>query len=155
MAKIANSTVAFNTTHYAAALKYGAGVRSIVSTIDLESNIIAGNTNDDGAGPVNDDIDGSTLTLTGANNLIVSASVSPPSDTISADPQLLPLGNNGGETQTHAIKVSSPAINAGNDEAGVANDQRGPGFPRVIGAQADIGAFEFDLNDVIFRDGFD
>lgn len=155
VAKIANSTVAFNTTHYAAALKYGAGVRSILTTIDLESNIIAGNTNDDGGGPLNDDIDGTTLTLTGANNLIVSASVSPPSDTISADPQLLPLGNNGGETQTHAIKVSSPAINAGNDEAAVANDQRGPGFPRVIGAQADIGAFEFDLNDVIFRDGFD
>lgn len=154
-ASISNSTIAFNTTHYAGALKYGAGVRSILSTIDLESNIIAGNTNDDGAGAVNDDIDGTTLTLIGANNLIVSASVTPPPDTISADPQLLALANNGGETQTHAIRVSSPALNAGNNVAGVANDQRGIGFPRVSGAQADIGAFEFDLSDVIFRDGFD
>jgi hypothetical protein len=154
-ARVANNTIAFNTTHYTADLKYGAGLRSILSTIDLESNIIAGNTNDDGSGPVNDDVDGTSLTLIGANNLIVSASVTPPVDTIAVDPQLQPLADNGGETDTHALKVSSPAINAGNDTAGVANDQRGAGFPRVVGTQADIGAYEFNLDDVIFRDGFD
>jgi hypothetical protein len=31
-------------------------------------------------------------------------------------------------------------------------DQRGPGFPRVIGSFADIGAVE---SDVIFSNGFD
>jgi hypothetical protein len=154
-AQIANSTIAFNTTHYTADLKYGAGVRSILSTIDLESNIIAGNTNDDGGGPVNDDIDGTTLTLTGGSNLIVSASVTPPADTIAVDPQLMPLADNGGETATHALKVSSPAINAGNNVAMVNYDQRGVGFFRVIGTGPDIGAYEFNLDDVIFRDGFD
>lgn len=154
-ALVANNTIAFNTTHYAGAPKYGAGIRILGGSIDLESNIIAGNTNDDGSGVLNDDIDGLGITLIGANNLIVAASVTPPPDTISADPQLLPLNNNGGLTETHAISISSPAINAGNNTAGVAFDQRGPGFPRVIGAAADIGAYEFNLDDVIFRDGFE
>jgi hypothetical protein len=33
-------------------------------------------------------------------------------------------------------------------------DQRGAGFPRVLGVSADIGAFE-GTSDVIFADGFD
>jgi len=155
-ARVANSTIAFNTTHFAGSTKYGAGLRSILSTIDLESNIIAGNTNDSGGGAVNDDVDGSaSVTLIGANNLIVVSSITPPADTISADPKLGELESNGGETQTHAIHITSPAINAGNNEAGAATDQRGSGYPRVIGGQADIGAFEFDFDDVIFRNGFD
>jgi hypothetical protein len=70
------------------------------------------------------------------------------------DPKLDPLADNGGSTQTHALKSDSPAINAGNPNgcadglgALLATDQRGyerhasgnPGaFPRC-----DIGAFEF------------
>jgi hypothetical protein len=38
----------------------------------------------------------------------------------------------------------SPAIEADNT-AGLAKDQCGPGFARVIGANADIGAFELKL----------
>ena len=91
-ARVANSTIAFNTTHFAGSTKYGAGLRSIVTTIDLESNIIAGNTNDSGSGAVNDDVDGSaSVTLIGANNLIGVASITPPADTISANPRLLEL----------------------------------------------------------------
>jgi hypothetical protein len=154
-ALIANSTIAFNTTHYSGSVKYGAGVRAESSTIDLESTIIAGNTNDDGNGTVDDDIDGTMATLVGANNLIGAASITTPADTISADPELQPLAYNGGETLTHALDVTSPAINVGNNIEGASNDQRGVGFPRVIGTQADIGAFEFDTSDVLFRDGFD
>ena len=132
-ARVANSTIAFNTTHFTGSLKYGAGLRSILSTIELESNIIAGNTNDSGGGAVLDDVDGSaSVSLTGANNLIGISGLTTPPDTISSDPQLLPLANNGGETDTHAIRVTSPAINAGNNAAAVANDQRGVGFPRSI-----------------------
>ena len=155
-ARIANSTIAFNTTHFSTYLKYGAGLRSIATTIDLESNIIAGNTNDSGGGPVNDDVDGSdTVTLIGANNLIAVASISPPADTISADPKLLPLANNGGTTSTHSLSLISPAIDAGNNNAGTSADQRGAGFPRTLGAQTDIGAIEVDTSDIIFRNGFD
>lgn len=65
------------------------------------------------------------------------------------------LANNGGPTLTHAISGSSPAVNAGNNVASFNYDQRGAGYPRVIGANADIGAFEFDAGDVIFANGFD
>lgn len=59
-------------------------------------------------------------------------------------------------TQTHALGAGSPAIDAGNNAAGLDYDQRGPGYQRVVGAQADIGAFESgNLIDEVFKDGFD
>jgi hypothetical protein len=81
--------------------------------------------------------------LIGANNLIMGASDMPlPADTLNVDPQLAPLADNGGPTLTHALMQGSPAIDNGNNEAGLDFDQRGVGHPRVNGAQADIGAFE-------------
>lgn len=55
---------------------------------------------------------------------------------------LEPLADNRGFTMTHVLAAGSPAIDAGNNEAGLDTDQRGKGFPRVSGAQADIGAYE-------------
>ncbi len=68
------------------------------------------------------------------------------------------LANNGGPTQTIALKASSPAVNAGDNTSVPADaldldgdlntteptpfDQRGTGFPRVIGGIVDIGAYE-------------
>ena len=46
------------------------------------------------------------------------------------------------DAMTHALLEGSPAIDHGNNEAGLDYDQRGTGFPRVQGTQADIGAFE-------------
>jgi len=61
-------------------------------------------------------------------------------------PLVAPLGDNGGPTQTHALLPDSPAINAGPVPVatfeGNANDQRGEGFPRVVGPAVDIGAYE-------------
>jgi len=54
----------------------------------------------------------------------------PPADTIRFDPMLAPLADNGGRTWTHALLDGSPAIDDGNNEAGLLYDQRGPGFPR-------------------------
>ena len=54
-----------------------------------------------------------------------------------------------GPTQTQALPASSPAIDAGNNSlvpAGVTNDQRGPGFPRIFNGTVDIGAFERQLS---------
>ena len=78
----------------------------------------------------------------GEDNLVTSANVPLPADTIGADPMLLPLADNGGRTQTHALATGSPAIDSGNNEAGLAYDQRGTGFPRTSGVRTDIGAFE-------------
>ena len=60
------------------------------------------------------------------------------------DPRLGSLDANGGSTQTYALLESSPAIDAGDPtmlDTDPTTDQRG--FPRVSGARADIGAFEF------------
>jgi CSLREA domain-containing protein/uncharacterized repeat protein (TIGR01451 family)/prepilin-type N-terminal cleavage/methylation domain-containing protein len=66
-------------------------------------------------------------------------------DKINTDPVVGALANNGGSTDTHALLVGSPALDAG-DPAVTASptqyDQRGPGFLRVIGGRMDIGAFE-------------
>ena len=54
-----------------------------------------------------------------------------------------------------AISASSPAVNAGNNVGGFDYDQRGAGYARVIGANADIGAFEVNSGNLIFANGFD
>jgi len=154
--RIGNSTIAFN-TDVNTNQKYGAGLRIGSSTnVELQSTIIAGNTTDLGSGPVEDDVYGEdTSTLSGANNMIGLSLVTPPGDTVSGDPLLQPLHFNGGDTPTHALLPESPAVSAGNNTAGVSFDQRGPGFPRQIGLNVDIGAFELDTDDVIFADNFD
>jgi fibronectin-binding autotransporter adhesin len=110
--------------------------------IDLQSDIVSGNTDATGNAP---DI-GSNLTVTanfsaigssagfklsGANNL-----------PFGVDLKLGPLANNGGPTQTHALLNGSPAIDAGSYPANLTTDQRGAGFARVGSKAADIGAFE-------------
>ncbi|MHB8645850.1 MAG: choice-of-anchor Q domain-containing protein [Thermomicrobiales bacterium] len=69
-----------------------------------------------------------------------------PSDLSSTNPQLGPLQDNGGPTQTQALLIDSPAINTipatgGCNGAGVPNDQRG--VTRPFGLKCDIGAVEF------------
>jgi len=147
---IANSTIAFNTeTTFA----NGAGLRLAYSLADIESSIIANNTSPGTTQNIGLGISGG---VTGANDLIgASPSVPLPPDTISGDPELLALADNGGPTKTHALGPGSPAIDAGNNNAALTNDQRGPGFPRVIGIAPDIGAFEGVDTDRIFANGFD
>ena len=82
-----------------------------------------------------------TGTLTGSHNLIEDGSDGLP-DTITGDPNLGPLADNGGPTLTHALMTDSPAINAGSNAlvpAGATTDQRG--LPRFVGV-VDIGAYE-------------
>ena len=58
------------------------------------------------------------------------------------NPQLAPLANYGGPTQTMPPIPGSPAIDGCTNGTGFLFDQRGIGFPRVVGAYADIGAVE-------------
>ncbi|MGA2750420.1 MAG: choice-of-anchor Q domain-containing protein [Verrucomicrobiota bacterium] len=66
-----------------------------------------------------------------------------------ADPRLTPLQNNGGPTWTHALLNGSPAIDAGDNTALPATDQRG--YPRIVdgdgdgSAIVDLGAVEDGL----------
>lgn len=137
----------------------GVGIRQQVNELRLESTIIAENT---GAGSPNDlrASNGVVQTVIGANNLIFESSLTLPPDTITNTPPLLgPLAFNGGSTRTHALIEGSPALDTGNNVFNLITDQRGEGFPRVFGPQADIGAFETQgdgplPDDVIFYNGF-
>ena len=78
-----------------------------------------------------------------------------PADTITLDPSLGPLVNNGGGARTHALSAGSVAIDAGSGgNTNLESDQRGTGFARPIGAAQDIGAFEYD-GDRIMTNGYD
>jgi CSLREA domain-containing protein len=87
---------------------------------------------------------------TNVNNLVEDGSCH---STLTGDPILGPLQDNGGQTWTHALKSPSPAVDKGYDyfctippvnnldQRGVTRpfDGDGDGFPRC-----DIGAFEYD-----------
>lgn len=72
------------------------------------------------------------------------------------NPQLSPLGNYGGPTQTMLPLYTSPVVNAGSNSlipAGVNTDQRG--YPRIFGGTVDIGADELQFASVsgtVFND---
>ena len=105
-----------------------------------------------------DAYDAGTLgALFGSDNLIGASQSLLPPGTIQDDPLLGPLQNNGGTTETHALGAGSPALDAGNNDAGFDVDQRGPGFARVFNGRADIGAIEMqpERSDTIFADGFE
>ena len=141
------STVAFNSAARAGGI-YEGGFGSFT----LESSIVADNFAGSG---VADIASLSAQPIIGAHNLVVAAdSAVIPGDTLRADPQLLPLGFNGGFAPTHGIGPRSPAIDAGDNTFALDTDQRGAPFPRVYGAAADIGAFEFSKPDLVFHDDF-
>ena len=142
---IHNSTIADN--H---AGSYGGGVFSAGYAAPVNNSIIADNTAfDDGA-----DVYGY---LSGSYSLIESTSgvdtFATTNFILGQDPGLLPLGDYGGLTQTHALNSSSVAIDAGNPafdgsafDPALTLDQRG--FNRVIDSnndsivRVDMGAFE-------------
>lgn len=154
---LANTTVAFNS-----ASEIGLGGGGIVDlheessgTSVLNSSIVANNTG--GTSYYGADFGATGLVVEGAGNLVIAASgATLPLDTLGADPLLLPLADNGGPTQTHALGSGSPAIDAGNNLRLLAFDQRGTPFVREANGRADIGAFETQgASDTLFKDGFD
>jgi hypothetical protein len=138
---IDNSTITNNT---AAA---GRGVFVVAAagsaTVEIFSSIIG----QAEASPTNFDLiastdEGGTINVTGANNLIRRQNDFEQITVSSDDPLLGPLVNNGGSTPTHALADNSPAMNQGSNRLSLSTDQRGPAHLRVVGGQADIGAFE-------------
>lgn len=151
---VSNSTIAYNSITQTARCDDDGAVYVWVYADDplpplpphLDSSIFANNSCNGGPGiDIHVTSDSSTVVpITGANNLVMQSTPSTglPEDTISADPQLEPLADNGGTRLTHALSAGSPAIDAGNNAAGLTYDQRGPGYPRTKGAATDIGAYE-------------
>ncbi len=135
---IQNCTITNNT-----AVANGGGILAFAGrhTLTLQSSVVAGNfaasSNDLNSNlPVN--IGKSAIGSFGSyamndlgGNLAVGAALN-----------LVALATNGGPTLTHLPGTGSPLRNVGSNPAALANDQRGAGFPRVVGSAADIGSTE-------------
>ncbi len=153
---IANSTIAFNRSAYSTA----GVIAPSTMTFTMQSSILANNTTYE---PTTHGMDlgvtfSTAFVVAGKNNLVMShdSNIGFANTPMTSDPLLMPLANYGGNIQTLALSDGSPAINAGNDIQGFPYDERGPGFPRVYGGRADIGAYENNgVLDRIFADGFE
>lgn len=129
-----NVTIVANGSDGEAQLNIVAG-NGAAATVEstIIANALAGGNNCDGVAPTSNGFN-----LDSAN----SCAFGMPTDLIDTNPLLGPLQNNGGPTLTMALLAGSPAINKGANPLALAFDQRGPGFARVVGGAADIGAFE-------------
>jgi hypothetical protein len=161
---VSNSTFSGNSASYGGGLYFGGGIQAT-----LVNDTFSGNSATNAGGGISLDI--GTFTIppslnytntiianspsggdcannggvigTNSHNLVEDGSCSA---TLSGDPLLGALANNGGPTQTLALLTGSPAIDAGDDATCAAApvnglDQRG--FSRLVGAHCDIGAFEW------------
>jgi hypothetical protein len=155
---IQSSTIANNTSTVD-----GGGIYLYSDELSLVDTIVADNTSQLASAPPNgvkalvgNDLGGGTFDL--RYSLIENQGTATVNDNggniFNQDPQLGPLANNGGPTQTQRPALTSPAVDHG-DPAFTpppATDQRG--FPRVANARIDIGSVEltpgvdFDIETV-------
>ena len=139
--RLRNVTIAGNTAGIGAG-----GIQDMARTDHtfLVNTIVAGN-----SAPASADCNG-TLVSEGYNLLQVTTGCvvtgDPTGNILGVSAHLVPLADNGGPTQTMALRRSSPAIDAGSpafcpvtDQRGIARPQDGDGDGAVA---CDIGAFE-------------
>ena len=114
-------------------------------TFNFQNSILAGNFETLDFVLTPGECDG-TINSIGSNLMTMADCTVSGSAPIIGNPNIGPLKNNGGPTQTHALLAGSPAIDAGNtggcrDEFGVllTTDQRGFNRPAL---GCDLGAFE-------------
>ncbi len=126
---IINSTLSSNSANY------GGGIFN-KSTVTSSGSIVAENTGGDCY------IYGTPITDNGYN-LDSSSSCFTASTSLHANPELSPLANNGGPTQTMALQQGSPAIDQIPAASCPSTDQRGVSRPDNAETTCDIGAYEF------------
>jgi len=173
---IQDSTIAFNiaTASNAGGALYNlgylrnddSGTWPMPSLVDIRNSILSNSSG--GAGPVDLVTNAPAMVGSGAPNIATAAVTLDSADIvvtrnasgnglitgtpITVDPQLGPLQDNGGPTETLALSVGSVAIDNGDTTA--TTDQRG--YPRPEGTAPDIGAYESDyIVDLIFSYGFE
>jgi hypothetical protein len=122
----------------------GGGINLLSATVGITNSIVTNSSS--GIDLVQVDSD---LTLGGVN--IIESGLAAGANVLVVDPQLGPLADNGGPTQTHLPQPGSPAIDAGNNAAlppELATDQRG--FERIFNGSIDIGAVESGAGDIAY-----
>jgi predicted outer membrane repeat protein len=133
LVELINSTVAFNRA------KNGGGIEVSGASLLLMNSVIAKNT----ATAVGANCGPSLLLVNYlGTNISEDGSCGTDPALLFADPILGPLASNGGPTQTHALLLGSPAIEAATS-CNVTTDQRYVARPQPVGGACDIGAFEF------------
>src|SRR5262245_3926011 len=170
-------TTIINTTIASNAAPFGGGIINI-GTLSVTNSTIAGNSGPTGGGGIfnYDGFGGGTANLTSTIVAGNSANTSgadlygppytlessliqrmdgftftelaPGSNIFGLDPLLGPLAYNGGLMLTHALLPGSPALDRGSNPDWLSEAQRVYGAERVIGAAADIGAYESRDADV-------
>jgi hypothetical protein len=144
-----SSTVAFN--HGGS---QGAGGIHSTSTgyVGLTSTIVANNVATDTSDADIDAEDSEFFILDAEYSLIMHTTLPMLTPgTLTSDPLLAPLADNGGPTWTHALLPGSPALQSGYNTS-LPCDQRHA--PRGYYTDADIGAYE-DQGERVFSDGFE
>lgn len=158
---VTNSTVSGNS-----AQNFGGGLYNYdnsLAILKINNTTVTNNTAKQGAGLANDDSNiGQAGTVEVFHTIVANQALGPDcygdltslnhnlqsgticdftgvNDVANQNPLLAPLANNGGPTETHALGVTSPAINAGAATCNVDIDQRG--LKRPVGL-CDIGSFE-------------
>lgn len=101
----------------------------------------------DNLSPIGCFIDLGNSTENNANSLIESGNCDAE---LTVDPQLQALANNGGQTMTMALALTSPAVDAGSDALCPLTDQRGVDRPQL--EACDIGAYESEYLPIIYVD---
>ena len=144
----AKPTLINNTlTNNKAALRGGA-INNVMSEIQLINTIISGNDSTSNQGNNCYTLQNHAITTSLGHNLEDenTCMLDEPTDLINQNPLLAPLANNGGYGMTHALRVNSPAIDAGDMDTCPPQDQRGVGRMDGDGDSiviCDIGAFEY------------
>ena len=152
---INQSTITANIANGTSISYGGAGlaIGSDTTVVTMSGTIVSGNTAAvDGAADIGlyNTSPTETGSFTATNSLIGEVdsrvTINGTNNVTSTDPMLGALADNGGMTKTMALLPGSPAIDAGPNPVatftGNQFDQRGTGFPRVVGGLVDIGAFE-------------
>jgi CSLREA domain-containing protein len=165
VASFSNSTIAGNVASqhagglYLEQTRYTNSDPYVAPLVELNSTIVAGNT----AAGINDDLERGSAATTGsvhANYSLIQAPGTVPlvnnHTLIGINPQLGPLANNGGPTQTMLPSGISPVIDQGKAAPGLLTDQRGDprtvdtGIPNAPGGDGtDIGSVELPASSVV------
>jgi hypothetical protein len=162
-----NSTIAGNTANrfhsgggiYLAGYTPSGGGSEKSGTASLESTIVAGNRSHGVPNDLQRAAGATSGGFTGAFSLVEFPFGAPLTGThliTAKSPQLGPLQNNGGPTETMMPSGTSPVIDQGHAGLGVSSDQRGD--PRTVdsaipnpptGDGTDIGAVELSIGQVV------
>jgi predicted outer membrane repeat protein len=121
---IETSTIANNTSTQTGGRIFANGAVG-TAVVNVKNSIVSSNTTDNCSA-----VGGGAITSLG-NNLdsADSCGFAQSTDQKSTDPLLVPLQDYNGQTDTHALLAGSPAIDAGDDTACPATDQRGEPRP--------------------------